>query len=127
MGEELCACVRVAPGESMSEDELKAFCKDQVIFVDQGEKTSELTLLLSDITFQSASLRRIPRRLSHDSHGQNSKEQIARIGDQKVESLTIFLEQAFFINCCFFIINFLFTVLYIINIKLKMSYAMRSV
>ncbi|MDH3993076.1 MAG: AMP-binding protein, partial [Gammaproteobacteria bacterium] len=30
MGEELCAWVQLHPGETMTEDELKSFCRDQI-------------------------------------------------------------------------------------------------
>ena len=30
MGEEICAWVQLYPGEAMTEDELKSFCKDQI-------------------------------------------------------------------------------------------------
>jgi fatty-acyl-CoA synthase len=30
MGEELCAWVRLAPGESADEDEIRAFCRGQI-------------------------------------------------------------------------------------------------
>jgi len=30
MGEELCACIKLKPNETMSSDELKLFCKDKV-------------------------------------------------------------------------------------------------
>jgi acyl-CoA synthetase (AMP-forming)/AMP-acid ligase II len=30
MGEEVCACIRLASNETMSADELKAYCKDKV-------------------------------------------------------------------------------------------------
>jgi len=30
MGEEICAWIQVHPGETMTEDEAKAFCKDKI-------------------------------------------------------------------------------------------------
>ncbi len=33
MGEELCACIKLAANETMTSDELKLFCKDKVMII----------------------------------------------------------------------------------------------
>ena len=35
MGEELCACIKLEPNQTMTPDELKRFCKDKVIFIEK--------------------------------------------------------------------------------------------